>query len=382
MASGSRTQQLAVRLLSDPDRLLSAVLFWNLAINIAYFAIVSIVGIQLERHSAAGESVVVGFTFGSLLLIIFCSEMLPKSVAVLQAPALSSLVSVPVAAAVRLVDPVMPTLRLIMLLSRRLLCPGIQREPYLEVADLERAIEMSTSDAQLVRQEQTVLSNIVSLSDIRVEEWMRPRRQFLTFRPPVSLADLDGQLTPSGYLFVTEPESDEVVAALHLSSLSEVRLEHLEYDATPVVVVPWCATVADTLQQLQTTGRGAAVVVNELGETIGVISLQDILDTVFSERSGRSERLLNREPIQPLGPERWQVTGMTNVRRLARYFGVELPSSRSVTVGGIVHETLQRLPVAGDTCQWGPFEFRVVEAPESEPLLVHLTLLPDEEDPQ
>ena len=150
----------------------------------------------------------------------------------------------------------------------------------------------------------------------------------------------------------------------------------------PVVVIPWCATVADTLQQLQTKNREAAAVVNELGETIGVLSLQDILDTVFTERPGRSERLLNRDPIQPLGPGSWQVTGMTNVRRLARYFDVELPSSRSVTVGGIVHETLQRLPVAGDACQWGPFQFQVMEAPEGEPLVVHLTLAPGAEEPQ
>ncbi len=152
LAAGNRAQRIAERLLSDPDRLLSAVVFWNLIINIAYFAIASITGIQLERNPHVGHSAVVGFTFGSLVVIIFFSEMLPKSLAVLQARTLASLVSIPLAAAVRAVDPLMPTLRLVNLLSRRLIWPRLEPERYLEVADLERAIELSTSDSLMLRQ--------------------------------------------------------------------------------------------------------------------------------------------------------------------------------------------------------------------------------------
>ena len=59
-------------------------------------------------------------------------------------------------------------------------------------------------DTPLIEQERATLRNIVMLSDIRAEEWMRPRTQFVTFRPPVSLADLQGKMTPSGYLLITE----------------------------------------------------------------------------------------------------------------------------------------------------------------------------------
>lgn len=90
------------------------------------------------------------------------------------------------------------------LLSRRLIWPGFKSEPYLEVSDLERAISLSTTDAKLVAQEQAALRNIVLLSDIRVDQWMRPRTQLLTFRPPVSLADLNGQMTPNHWLAVCE----------------------------------------------------------------------------------------------------------------------------------------------------------------------------------
>ena len=192
LAVGSRAQRVAERLLHDPERLLSAVLFWNLVTNIAYFSIAAIVGIRLELHSPVGQAAGAVFATAALLTIVFCSEMVPKSIAVLSARRLAGLVGIPLAAAVRAVDPVMPMLRSVSDVSRRIIWPSLQPEPYLELADLERAIELS-HDTEIMEQERSVLRNIVALSDIRVEEWMRPRRQLRTFKPPVAIQDLEGE---------------------------------------------------------------------------------------------------------------------------------------------------------------------------------------------
>jgi len=377
LKAGSRTQRLAAELLDDPDRLLSAVLFWNLVVNMTYFAVVSIVGFRLETNATGGHSATFAFAAGSVLAIIFFSEMLPKTLAVTVARTLAPLFAVPLTVAVRIVDPLMPALRLTNLLSRRLIWPRFQPEPYLQVSDLERAIELSTSDAQLAEQEQTVLSNIVAMSDIRVDAWMRPRTQFLSFRPPVSLADLEGTMTPSGYLLVTEPDGDEVTAAIDLQNLVEIPSENLESTAFPVLYVPWCAAVADAFQQMRQTEHDVVAVVNEFGDTIGILTFEDILDTVFTHRPSRSGRLLNREPIEQIDDGVWEVTGVTSLRRLARYLAIELPHSRNVTLNGVIQETLQQLPTEGDSGRWGPFAFRVIEARGRAHILVELTLVED-----
>ena len=379
LEKGNSAQRVAARLLQDPDRLLSAVLFWNLVINMCYFAIASVVGLRLERSGLLGKSSAVFFGSAALLMIIFFSEMLPKSTGVLAARALSGLLGAPLAVAVRLVDPLMPALRLINTLSRRLIWPRFKAEPYLEVSDLERAIELSTSDAELVEQEQAALRNIVLLSDIRVDEWMRPRTQFLTFRPPVSLADLDGRMTPSGYLLVTEPDSEEVDAAVHLKELFNIPAEHLEFQAQPVLCVPWCATVADLLQQMNSRDRQVAAIVNEYGETIGILTFEDILDTIFTYSPSRSKLLLDRKPIHDISTGMWLVAGVTSLRRLARYLEMELPASKSVTIAGVIQETLGRLAKADDRCRWGPFRMKVLEAPERGHMLIELTLVGDQE---
>lgn len=379
LASGGPSQRAAANLLRDPDRLLSAVLFWNLTVNITYFAIASIAGIHLEKKLAAGQSTAALFAIGSLLTIIFFSEMLPKSLAVINARILAGLIGAPLSAAVRLVDPLIPALRLANLLSRRLIWPSFKPEPSLEVSDLERAIALSTTDAQLIEQEQEALHNIVLLSEIRVDEWMRPRTQFVSFRPPVSLHDLAGKMTPSGYLLIREPNSEEIVSAIHLKDLSSAPEKHLEHHAQGVIYLPWCATAADALQQMQTRDREVVVVVNEFGESIGILTFEDLLDSVFTHNPTRSQRLLDRKAIHTIKPGVWHVVGLTSLRRLSRLLNIDLPQAKSVTITGILQESLQRLPQNGDECDWGPFHFRVLEAPDRGQMLVELVLLGQEE---
>ncbi len=380
LASGNRAQQIAAGLLAEPDRLLTAVLFWNLVANLSYFTIASIVSLQLESDGYSAEAG--SFAVGSLLVMIVLSEMLPKSLAVLRPRGLATMVAIPLAAMVRLLDPIIPLLRLANLLSRRLFWPRFQAEPHLAVGDLERAVELSTSDAALLQQEQHVLQNIVSLSDLRVDELMRPRVQFLAFSPPVSLADLEGRMPPSGYLLITEPDSDEVAGAITLCDLSSVPTEHLEHYAEPVVYVPWSTTVAQTLEVMQRKDRQVAAVVNEHGETIGILTFDDVLDTIFGRSPSRSERLLQQVPIRQVGPGTWHVVGMTSLRRLARHFQIQRPPSRSVTIAGVVQEVLQRLPLPGDECDWGPFHLKVLSVLPQGHLLIELTFADGKEEPR
>ncbi len=370
LKQGNAAQQLADQLLSRPEQLLSAILFWNLIINILYFALASIIGIGLQRENRSTDAAL--FSVISLMALIVMSEMLPKTIAVILPRVMASLVSFPLAVAVRTMAPVVPLFSAVDGALRRLFFPKFKAEPYLELSDLERAIELSTDNEELAAQERTALQNIVSLTELRAEELMRPRRQFQAFCPPVSLADLGGKITRSGYLLVTEPESEEVVSAIALKNLPTVPKQHLERFAEPVVYVPWCSSVAAVLDELQEQHREIAAIVNELGETVGIVTLEDILETVFLDQASRSSRLLERTSILQTEENLWHVTGMTSLRRLAKHFRVTLPTSKSTTIAGIVQEVLERLPEEEDTIDWGGFRLRVLQTTLQGSLIVEL----------
>lgn len=374
LQKGNAAQRTAVELIGRPDRLLTAILFWNLLFNFGFFVVGSAVEYRLHAASRHSEAAVLMGV--SLLGMIVFGEMLPKTIGVQQPRVFASLCSLPLAAMVRAVDPMMPLFAAANNLLQRVLLPNFEREPYLEISDLERAVELSTSDAQLAAQEQSALRNIVLLSELPAEELMRPRNQYQVFAAPVHLEQLAGELPPAGYLLITEDDSDDIAAAIPLKQLSTIPRHHLEKFAQPVVYVPWCATVASILDELRRQERDVAAVVNEYGETIGIVTIEDVLETIFEEQSSRSARLLATSSIVPVAPDRWHVTGMTNLRRLSRHFDVPLEASRSVTVAGILQEQLQRIPVEGDELLWSGFHLRVIEVGDTGAVKVELQIPP------
>lgn len=374
LLKGNAAQRTAVELLNRPDRLLTAILFWNLLFSFGFFVVGSDIEYRLGEASRGTEKNVL--MVASLLAMIIFGEMLPKTIGVQQPRAFASLCSLPLAAMVRVIDPMMPVFAAANNLLQRVFLPNFEREPYLEISDLERAIELSNSDAQLAALEQSALRNIVLLSELPAEELMRPRNQYKVFAAPVHLDQLEGELPPAGYMLITDDESDDISAAIPLKQLSVIPRHHLEKFAQPVVYVPWCATVASILDELRRQERDVAAVVNEYGETIGIVTIEDVLETIFEEQSSRSARLLATSSIVPVAPDRWHVTGMTNLRRLSRHFDVPLESSRSVTVAGILQEELQRIPVEGDELVWSGFHFRVLEAGDAGAVKVELQIPP------
>lgn len=387
MASGSRSQQLAARLLRDTDRLLTAVLFWNLLVNVLYFTIVSIVGLRLQQEW--GPTCSGPFALGALAALIVLSEVFPKTLAVVQPRWAASWVSLPLAAAIRAVDPLLPMLRQLAQMSQRLFCPRFEPEPYLHLRDLERAVELASAGAPaaraeyapLVQQEQELLQSLVLLSEMRVEELMRPRTQLVLFRPPVEWRHIQDTPPPSGYLFVADPQTEEIIAAVSLRRLNPFQPILGAEQADEALYVPWCITVAEALQQMIEQSRSAAVVVNEYGETIGVLTLEDVLESLFQPASSRTQRLLHRPSLRQVRPGVWEAAGITSLRRIARHFRIERPPAHAATVAGLFLEQLGRFPTPGDACRWGPLEFRVISVWQPAQMLVEVRLLPEEHSP-
>jgi len=371
--------KLAHRLLEHPERLLNTILLGNLFVNLVLFTISAYVTFQLSEHS----NLAWGIAVGSLFAVIIFGDILPKNLSVLAPQFFVLLVCVPLSFIVRILQPVLPMLSFLNLLSRRLFYPNFVPESYLRVSDLERAVVLSENDAALLKREQRSMQNIVALSDMEAAELMRPRSWLKTFRPPISfeqiLIELNGTLPRSGYCLLTEPDSDEIVSALSLTRLTATSLENAwEEQFEDVIYVPWSASVAEVFDRLQQSNRKVAVVVNEFGETIGIISIDDIIATLFTREHGRSRRLLNRQDVKLISDNHWQLTGLTSLRTLERRFNISFRQYSSLTVGGLLREILERFPRVGDECQIANLRFRVISIEDGNDLTgsdltVHLT---------
>lgn len=362
-SKGKPSEQIVAALAADADRLLTAVLFWNLLINLSYFAVAGVIARRLADQGLTAAAGV--FTVGSLLAIILFGEVLPKSLSIVFRKKIAILVSWPLAASVRLLDPVIPLLQNISRLMRRTFWPHIQKESYLHSEDLERAVDASGSSEEVIRHERQILHNILDLSEILVEEAMRPRGTYLTFNMPIQLEDLT-RITPNtDYIILRkrDTETDEIERIISLTELSSFSEKMLNQKSKRVIHVPWCANLSDVYSRFQAEDCHFASVVDEYGETIGIVSHDDIIDTLLSPEPSRAKRILRREPVREVAPGVYHVEGITTLRYLCRKLQqeYEIADDGLLTVSGMFHEKLEHLPEVGDVCDWLGFELEVIE---------------------
>ncbi|WP_437204775.1 CNNM domain-containing protein [Planctomicrobium sp. SH664] len=377
MQSGHASERLAASLMRDPDRLLTVVLFWNLIVNLTYFAVNLVTAKHLIAAQQSTAAVVIGLVGVAGLILL--GEVGPKSLAVLYPRPIAVVASVPLVIASRLLDPVLPLFRGITTALRRAMAPNLVPEPYLQIEDIERAIETSELGGEMVRLEQLLLSRLLELSDMTARELMRPRGTYPVWQSPVHLEHLRQRGLIPELLLICGADRDTIEKALPLYELSQLPQRNLEAIADNVIYVPWCETVASTLATLRRELVSVACVVNEYGETIGILTEEDILDTVLNPTSNRAQRLLEREPVVFAPDGRIIAHGLASLRNLASRLDLdyEVKEDSPVTITALLHDELARFPQVGDTCEWQGYRVRVTHAGEpGDPLEVELTRLP------
>lgn len=368
---GGLGAQVATRLLEQPEPLLSAILFWNLLINMTYFALAAILGARME--ASLGRSYAVALTVISLLTIIFFSEMLPKSFAVLAPVRLSVILAPPLAMSVRIVRPVLPFVTRANAMVGRLIWPTFQAEPEIDLSDIERAIELGTDDAALLQRERRSLSSLVQTSETRVGEWMQPRSKLWLCSEPIQRKRIIEQPIRPGYLMVTDPDGEMINKAIGVRTLRPSQLDHLEQAVEPVIYVPWSALVSQVLDRLRDEDRSVAVVVNEFGELLGAISYDEIMQQVLAPHY--EDDLRGKASITQTGDQCYRVWGLTSIRRLIKELGLEIDGEGVTTVAGYVGRHNERLARIGD---WAPLDQFICTVAEEDSDGVWIDVRPDD----
>ncbi|MCA9061658.1 MAG: HlyC/CorC family transporter [Planctomycetaceae bacterium] len=374
-------RRMVASLMADPDRLLTAVLFWNLLINLAYFSTGLIVMHRLSHGGFTRVAAVLGIS--NLVAMIVFGEVLPKSVAVAFRLRLAPLVSWPLAFAALVLDPVVPVMGRIAQSLRRAFWMHIEPEPHLHPDDLEQAVDNSAALGHDIQDiEQQVLHNVLDLSEIRVEEVMRPRSHLLIVEAGKGFDDVERPYHELDYLLLQEPDDDHVSRAVPLGGLSSWDGRPLRELAEGVIYVPWCASLAYTFSELQRRYCGVAVVVHEHGEMVGAVTFEDIVETMLTEFPSRTKRMFRREPVIAIGRDRYHADGLVTLRYLAYRLRIDFDPDEDgqYTINGLLQDELERIPEAGESLKWKGWRLTVIDVGERGQIRVLIEPLPTSVD--
>ena len=157
----------------------------------------------------------------------------------------------------------------------------------------------------------------------------------------------------------------------------------LDRKAAPLAFLPWCAPASRAFEALSKSAGPAVGVVNEFGETVGIILFDDVVDAVLRPDPSRARRLLRSEPVRrrparPGQPATYEVAGLTTLRYLLKRLNLpdELEDTEPVTVTGLFLEELRALPAAGDACEFRGLRLTVEDAAGRDVRRVRVERLP------
>ena len=248
--------------------------------------------------------------------------------------------------------------------------------------DVKAIISQSAVGGQLDPGEAVMLRGVFHLHEQEAREVMTPIPAVVTVDYSASVAEALELSSSSGHnrlLVVEDGNQDRVrgiVHALRLTKLlmsdgPEAKIESAVRDA---LIVPETKPLDDLLTELQRQRSSIGVVIDEYGRTVGIVTVEDILEEVVGEIEDETDPLAGS--LRQLSNGDWYVRGHVSLGDLADR-GIELPAETDAynSIGGFVFGELGRLPKRGDLITADGFQIRVESVRENriEAVRIHAT---------
>jgi CBS domain containing-hemolysin-like protein len=326
----------------------------------------SALGNTLSHGVAVALAVIVAFvTIASAQLV--AGEMVPKFYAIDRAEAVARRVARPLQWFSALFHPFILALTAVADRILRLLGVDMSAERQAGSSDeLKRLIAESEAGGQIDEGEAGMLTGVFHLHEQEARQVMTPIPAVVTIDVSQDVQTAVRLCVSSGHtrLLVTEEEDrDRVRGLVHVSELARLLMQEgpsapLEPVVHDALIVPETKPLDDMLADLQRHRASMAVVVDEYGRVVGVITVEDIIEEVVGEIADETDPAAGE--VRRLADGEWFVRGHVAVTDLADY-GLHLPvdSDAYNSVGGFVFAELGRLPKRGDTVSANGYSIRV-----------------------
>jgi Mg2+/Co2+ transporter CorB len=347
--SGHTGAKLASQLLASTDRFLSMVLVGNNLLNVA---IALLVGEIARRYLGSSELALVAATGAATFAILVFSEITPKVAGATYPERIALPAAYVLAPLLRASQPVVGFVNLFVrgLLWLLRLKPAAAGEHKLTVDELRTLV---LEAGYLPQKHQSVLLNLLDLEAITVNDVMVPRNEIEAIDIEAPLDELREQVSTAYHrrLVVYRGRLDEIVGTLRVRSflnaaqsgaLTRERLRELVREP---YFVPEGTPLFSQLQNFQQQQDRLGLVVDEYGELLGLVTVEDILEEIIGEFTTHSPLQAGGFVRQPDGS--YLVEGRVPLRELNRKLGTRFPLEGPRTLNGLILEYLQDIPEPG-----------------------------------
>ena len=363
---GHRGAILAEKLLERPDRLIGLILLGNNLANNLAATLVAILVVRLYGD----EWVAVGAGVLTLIMLIFC-EVGPKTYGALHPRGVATTASYAYTVLQWLLRPAVAVIGWITNGALRLLGVRVDRQTQQHMLSSEELrTVVAEAGAMIPSSHQQMLMSILDLERVTVKDIMVPRQDISGIDLEEDWERILDQLrqTPHTRLPVYEGGIENMIGLLHMKRVAqELARGELDHDrlrtlaaAREPYYVPEGASLTVQLANFKRDRRRLAFVVDEYGDILGLVTLEDILEEIVGEFTSdpgtASSRNVHRE-----GPGVFVVNAGATIRTLNRSLGWQLPTDGPKTLNGLLLERLETIPAAGTAVRIGDLQMEILQ---------------------
>lgn len=363
---GHRGAKRVTALLNRPDHLLGTILIGNNFVNILASSIATVLAIKLY-----GEAGIAIATIGLTLALLIFGEITPKTLAALHPERVAYPFSMPLTILLKIFYPLVIALSWVSNHLLRLLGvdPANQGTDSLTTEELRSVVR--ESGHELPKNRQNMLLGILDLERVTVNDIMIPRNEVTGINLDDDLELLIQQLTNTTHtrLPVFRNDINQIEGVVHIRQIArlltsnELTKEALLSACTEPYFVPESTPLSTQLINFQKQKHRMGVVVDEYGDVLGVVTLEDILEEIVGDFS--NQNILRSPDIHPQDDGTHVIDGSAYIREVNKALGWGLPCEGPKTLNGLITEALESIPDCSVCLKIGQYRLEILQSSEN-----------------
>lgn len=371
---GSKRAETVLAITDDSGKMLSAILIGNNIVNLSAASLTTTLA-----YSFGGSMVAIASGILTVLILLF-GEITPKTMATIHSERMSLIYAPVISIFMKIMTPVIFVINglSIGVLFLLRVDPNAKNNTMTE-NELRTIVDVSHEDGVIESDERQMINNVFDLGDARAKDVMVPRVH-------VTFADIDSTYEELIEIFredkytrlpVVKDTTDNVVGTINMKDLllyDNTNGFHIRDILREAYFTYEYKSISELLVEMRQASFNIAIVLDEYGETAGLITLEDILEEIVGEIHDEYDE--NEEDfIQEIDEREYIVEGSTNLDDLNDRLELDLRSEEYDSLGGFIIERLDRLPEEGDRIDTEDGIHMVVEKLDKNRIeLVHLYL--------
>ncbi|MFP5423086.1 MAG: HlyC/CorC family transporter [Gammaproteobacteria bacterium] len=353
-------------LLSRPDRLLGTILVGNNVVNILAASIATVLAVDIW-----GEAGIAIATAGLTIVVLIFGEITPKTLAALRPELVAFPASRLLLLLQRLLYPVVWTTSTISNVLLRLLGidPSQRASDSLSTEELRSVVR--ESGAGMPKNRQNMLLGILDLERVTVDDIMIPRNEVTGINLDDDLESIISLLTNTTHtrLPVFRTDINQIEGIVHMRQIARL-LTHNELSKEALLAacnepyfVPEGTPLSTQLINFQKQKRRIGIVVDEYGDVIGIVTLEDILEEIVGDFSNQDT--LRSPDIHPQEDGTQVIDGAAYIREINKALDWHLPCDGPKTLNGLVTEALESIPDSAVCLKIGPYRLEILQSSDN-----------------